>query len=92
MFQHLSTVLTRVDIEHIGNLRILLQLGWIQRIRGNRPTPRMNEVKFRDKGELMQMREELLLSMKDPEAFIEKVIGSRDPIWVDRCSLIIAEY
>lgn len=67
------------------------QMGWIRRVRGNRPTPRMNEVEFQHEEELMRLKKELVSLMKDPERFIETVIGSRDPIWLDRCSSIIVD-
>lgn len=36
-------------------------------------------------------RKDLISSMRGPEAFIELVIGTRDPRWVARFSSIIAD-
>ncbi len=79
-------------IEHIGNLRILEQVGWLRRVKGTRKTPRMNEVALQHDNILSQQRTGLMLLMKEPDRFIEAVLGCRDRIWVDRCSSVILEY
>lgn len=68
-----------------------MQMRWIRRIKGHRPTPKMNEVEFVDEEALMRLRKELMSAMKHPDAFVELVVGSRDPIWVARFSSIMAD-
>lgn len=70
---------------------MLIQMRWIRRTKGNRPTPKMNEVEFVAEEDLMRLRKELIASMKHPEAFIELVVGTRDPRWVARFSSIIVD-
>ncbi len=70
---------------------MLIQMRWIRRTKGNRPTPKMDEVKFADEEDLMRLRKDLMASMKHPEDFIELVVGTRDPKWVARFSSIIVD-
>ena len=86
-----SRASTKTTIEHKGNLQILRQMGWIAQ-RGNRQTPKMIECDLQSDEVLFGMRKDLVQQCKDREAFLEMVFGSRDRVWVDRCSSIIAEY
>ena len=70
---------------------MLIQMRWIRRTKGSRPTPKMDEVKFADEEDLMRLRKDLMASMKHPEDFIELVVGTRDPKWVARFSSIIVD-
>jgi len=77
-------------IEHKGpSNRILRELDWIRVLRGNRDTPRNEEVELQERGQLDMLRRELLALRKDAPAFISRVFRSRDPVWVERCSQII---
>jgi len=79
-------------IEHKGvNNRLLRQLGWVRVVEGSRDTPRNSEVRLRDKGELLALRNELLSLRKQPTSFICRVFNSDDAIWADRCSAIVSE-
>ncbi|KAL7916952.1 hypothetical protein ACQKWADRAFT_325029 [Trichoderma austrokoningii] len=80
-----------LPIEHKGvNGRILRELGWIE-VRGNRNTPRISESSLQDDETLYKMNSRLLRARNDAQEFIGLVFKSTDPVWVDRCSLIIKE-
>lgn len=68
-----------------------MQMRWIRRIKGSRPTPKMDEVAFVEEDELLRLRKDLVAAMKDPETFLELVIGHRDPQWMARFSTIIVD-
>ncbi len=51
----------------------------------------MDEVAFAEEDELLRLRKDLIAAMRDPEAFIELVIGFRDPHWIARFSTIIVD-
>jgi hypothetical protein len=86
-----STNLTSVEHKGVGN-RLLRQLGWVQQIRGNRDSPRNDELDLTPRVDLRILRRELLALMRnDPAGFIAKVFRSPDTAWVDRCSSIIID-
>lgn len=70
--------------------RLLRQIGWVKVTAGRRDTPRNNEITLSDQGELLQMKKNLMSLMKDAPGFIRLMFQSHDPVWVDRCSQIIA--
>ena len=70
---------------------MLRQMGWIMQ-RGSRQTPKMAQCELQGDEVLLRMRKDLMSVRKDPEAFVEMIFGSREKIWVDRCSSIIVEY
>lgn len=79
-------------IEHKGiNNRLLRELGWVKVVRGNRDTPRNEELELQDVDKHLSLRRELLNLRKDAPAFIRRVFRDHDPIWLDRCSQIIQD-
>lgn len=79
-------------IEHKGvSNRLLRELGWVKVIRGNRDTPRNDEIQLQDADKLLALRKELCKSQKDAAAFIARVFHSHEPLWLDRCSAIWRE-
>lgn len=79
-------------VEHKGvNNRILRQLGWVVVSRGKRDSPRNSELTLRPREELLALRKELVFLQQDAPTFLARVFGSRDPVWVERCSSIIQD-
>ena len=79
-------------VEHKGvNIRLLMKLGWVQAVRGNRPNPRNSHLALVDGSRLMETYRELLRAQKDAAQFIGQVFRSRDEVWVERCQSIIRE-
>jgi hypothetical protein len=80
-------------VEHKGiSNRLLLVLGWVKVIRGNRDSPRNDELQLQDVDKLLTFRKELLKLRKDALGFVGVVFHSRDPtIWLDRCSQIVRD-
>lgn len=79
-------------IEHKGvNNRLLRELGWVKVIRGNRDTPRNDEIQLQDVEKLLAFRKELCKLQKDAAAFVGRVFRSHELLWLDRCSQIIRE-
>jgi hypothetical protein len=77
--------------EHKGvSNRVLRQLGWVTST-SSRDSPQNADLRLRPAEELYALRKELLGLRKNPAAFIAKIFGSSDAIWVERCSSIIAE-
>lgn len=64
-------------------------MKWIRRVKGNRLTPKMNEVNLSDKEDSLALREELISLMTDAVAFIGRLTGTTDETWVRRFSSII---
>jgi hypothetical protein len=80
-------------IEHKGvSNRLLRELGWVKVVRGNRDTPRNDELELQDVDKHLTLRKELLKLRKDATAFIRLVFHSHDLIWLDRCSQIVQGY
>jgi hypothetical protein len=70
---------------------MLRQLGWVEVMKGARPTPRNTELRLRPTDELLAMRKELLHLQKNARMFIARVFGSRSDVWVERCSSIVVD-
>ncbi|KAF6790319.1 hypothetical protein CMUS01_16284 [Colletotrichum musicola] len=76
--------------EHKGvNNRILLALGWIQS-GSKRATPRTSECKLAATNDLLRLYHDLCSLQRDGRRFIQRVFHSKDEVWVDRCTSIIA--
>jgi hypothetical protein len=73
------------------NNRLLMQLGWVRAIRGNRANPRNADLTLEDRSRLMESYRELFRGQKDAVQFIGQVFRSRDVVWVERCQSIIRE-
>lgn len=83
---------TNSKAEHKGvNNRLLMQLGWVRAIRGNRANPRNADLTLEDRSRLMESYRELFRGQKDAVQFIGQVFRSRDVVWVERCQSIIRE-
>jgi len=67
----------KVEHKGIGN-RLLLVLGWVKVIQGNRDTPRNDELQLQDMDKLLIFRKELLKLRKDALSFVGVVFRSRD--------------
>jgi hypothetical protein len=79
-------------IEHKGvNNRLLMKLGWIESIKGNRKNPRNSDMRLVDRSKLTQRYRELLRSRRDAAHFIGQVFRSREEVWVERCVGIVSE-
>jgi hypothetical protein len=80
-------------VEHKGiSNRLLLVLEWVKVTRGNRDSPRNEELRLQDMDKLLTFRKELLRLRKDALGFVGVVFRSREPtIWLDRCSQIIQD-
>lgn len=77
-------------IEHKGvSNRLLVQLGWVRVLQGNRDTPRNSELGLQDREKLHSYRKELLGLRRDGAGFIRRVFGSDEEVWVDRCTAIL---
>jgi hypothetical protein len=85
-------VLTGIYVEHKGvSNRLLVKLGWIKVIRGNRDSPRNSDVTLQDTEILLRRHRELMCLRKEAVGFIRCVFQSSDILWVERCTMIIKE-
>lgn len=83
---------TDIATEHKGvNNRLLMKLGWVEAIRGNRTNPRNSDLQLVERWRLMEMYRELIRARKDAVQFIGQVFGSKDEVWVERCQSIVRE-
>lgn len=70
---------------------MLVKLGWVRAVRGNRTNPRNSDLTLVDRSRLMETYRELFRAQKDAVQFIGQVFRSRDEVWVERCQSIIRE-
>jgi hypothetical protein len=70
---------------------LLRALGWVDIKKGSKQA-RNSDVTLRSEKDLLELQRELLSSRKRrADDFISLVFGSRDRVWVQRCSSIIKE-
>ncbi len=70
--------------------RILCKLQWVAPHTRNRENPWNSELRLTPATRLLKLRRELVSLMDNPAAFIARIFGSEDKVWVERCLGIIS--